>query len=354
MTLVDTLALLRDALRAKDKINARIEALDNQVTPEGGNTEKTRSQLTKQTRLLSSAEGDVIKIQKMLAREIEASRSIVSTAESELQLLEERHKSGEMTDVAHAKQARALEKTAAAARARVEIREKAQRAESASDLNWLASVPAIQRKPDVPQQIGEGDISDARVPDWPGASVPERIQMLWREGKKSHSRRPIIISGIVMGVLALAALGLVIVSNSGPHRTAEDYLGEGEVLVPILVDDMQGVRNLDFSLKYDPELLTAVSVVQDKVGRLSVMQYDIDLDGNLDVSLRDVTGITGTGAIVIVRFRANDTAEAQAALEFALVSAIDVLTLEERPSLGDDGWINTATLEVHPPVLRFP
>ena len=354
MTLVDTLAILREALRARDRVRRQIDKLDNQAPPEGGNIEKRQLQRAKLTAQVSRTDKDIDTLRDTLAREIEASRSIVSATESELHHLDERHESGEITDAAHGKQARALERTLSDARARIEVREKAQRAESASDLDWLVSVPAAQRKPDAPQQIGEGDISDARIPDWPGASVPERIQMLWREGKKSHSRRPIIISGIVTGVLAFMVLGLVILSSMSPHRTAQDYLGKSEVLVPVLVDDMQGVRNLDFTLEYDPELLTAVSVVQDEVGRLSMMQYDIDSAGSLEVSVRDVTGITGTGAIVIIRFRANDAVEEQATLEFTSVSATDVLTLQSRQALGEDGWIDTATLETNPPVLRFP
>ncbi len=234
------------------------------------------------------------------------------------------------------------------------MRERAQKAESASDLSWLASLSPEQRKPDGERQIGERDLHDARVPDWPGASVPERIQMLWRDGKKPHSRRPIVISAIAVGVLAIIVLGAVIASSMTNEKTAQDFLGKGEVLVPVLVEDMQGVRNLDFTLEYDPDLLTAISVVQDQVGRLSVMQYDIDRSGTVQIGVRDVTGISGTGAIVVIRFRANDAATERAVLHFSSVSATDVNTLEERPSVGDDGWIDTATLESQAPVVHFP
>jgi hypothetical protein len=351
--LVDTLAVLRDALRARDRITRQLEELDARVIPAGGDTKKRQSQMARLAAQLSTVDSDIKELHDVLAREIEASGAIVGGAENELTILEERHASGAITDASYDKQVRALGRTISAGRARREIRERAQRAESAAGLNWLASIPADQRKPDRLQQIGESDVSDARVPDWPGASVPERVQMLWREGKKSHSRRPIIISGIVVGVMALIVVGLVIVSNFTSDKTAADYLGEGDVLVPVLVDNMQDVRNLDFTIQYDPQSVTAMSVIQDEVGRLSVMEYDIN-EGQLTVSLRDVTGITGTGAVVIVRFKANQSVAEQAALQFASVSATDVSTLEDRPVLGIDGWIDTATLEVSAPVLAFP
>ncbi len=353
MTLVDTLALLRDALRARDKVKKQIGTLDDHEIP-AGTDKKKPSQLAKLTAELGAADVQIGKLHAALAREIEASQTVIGGVEEELALLEERHESGKVTDANYARQVAALEKTKSAAGERIEIREKAQRAESATDLAWLATLPAAQRKADRTQQISENDISEARVPDWPGASVPERIQMLLREGRRSHSRGPIIISTIVVGAIAIIVLGLVIVSNLTSPRTAADYLEPGDVLIPVIVDDMQDVRNLDFTLQYDPQLLTAVSIVQDKVGRLSVMEYDIDPAGQLKVSVRDVTGITGSGAIVIIRFKANDAVEEQAELGFASVSATDVLTLEDRPAVGEDGWIDTVTLQSSPPVLRFP
>jgi hypothetical protein len=85
-----------------------------------------------------------------------------------------------------------------------------------------------------------------------------------------------------------------------------------------------------------------------------VMQYDINHSGHVTVAIRDVVGISGTGTIIIARFKTAESAEGLASLKLTSISATDVTTLLPRPVEGDDGWINTGTLEVLAPVLRFP
>jgi len=344
----DTLTQLRDALRKRDKARAQLQALQSQLPTGESDHQKRQAELEKLTSKLSSAGGDVSKRRESLAQEIDASRSVVSAAEDELRDLNERHDAGDIPERAYGRAVPAIRARIAGAEARIQIREKALAAESAKELDWLDKLTIAQRKADVPPQTG------GPATDWQGATVPERIMMLWRESKKPQSRRPIVISSIVLGVLALSVLAVVLVGGATSDTTMEDYLGRGEVLVPVLVQDMEGVRSLEFTLQYDPQLLTGMSVIQDEVGRLSVMQYDIDRDGHLRVTVRDVTGITGTGALIIIRFKVNELVEEQAPLEFVSVAATDVQTLQPRPAQGENGWVNTSTLEVYAPVLRFP
>jgi hypothetical protein len=344
----DTLSQLRDALRARDKAKTQLRALESQLSTGVAENRTRQAELEKLTSKTSSKDSNVSRRRESLAHEMEASRSVISAAEDELRGLNERHDAGEVSDRAYGRAVPAIRARIAGAEARIQMREKALAAESAKELDWLDKLTIAQRRADVPPQ------TDGRSTDWPGASVPERIMMLWRESKKPQSRRPIVISSIVVGVLALIVIAVVLVGGATSDTTMEDYLGRGEVLVPVLVQDMEGVRSLEFTLQYDPQLLTGMSVIQDEVGRLSVMQYDIDRDGRLRVSVRDVTGITGTGSLIIIRFKVNELVEEQAPMEFISVAATDVQTLQPRPAQGENGWVNTSTLEVYAPVLRFP
>ena len=178
--------------------------------------------------------------------------------------------------------------------------------------------------------------------------------MLWRESKKPNSRRSIIVSSVVVGVIAVLVLGVVFISSHLNPGDPADYLGVGEFLVPVVVDDAQNLRSLEITLEYDNTVVTAVSVIQGDVGRLAVMQYDIDKSGSVDMLVRDVTGIEGTGTILIVRFKTVEIVPGPTALRLASLSAIDSRTMQDMPVQGEDGWVNTGTRDVQSPAIRFP
>jgi hypothetical protein len=125
-------------------------------------------------------------------------------------------------------------------------------------------------------------------------------------------------------------------------------------MVPVLIEDAEHLRNLEFTVAYDPDVLAGVSVVQDEVARLAVMQYDILKSGEVNIQVRDVVGINGSGSIVIIRFRTSEIVPEPSPLRLVSLSAVDVRTMMERPIEGEDGWVNTETLDVLAPVLRFP
>ena len=347
--MADTLDRLKDALQARDKAREQALVLETQRTEEDGVGQQLESQLKKHSERLSVIDKAILRLRQVLAQQIEESRAVAAATETALRAIEVRRSTGDIAPGSYSSQEQVLRSRLEDAAARIEIREKAVQAESAADLDWLESVPAAHRAIESAQ--GQREL---RVADWPGTSVPERVAMLWRESKKPHSRRPIITSAAIVAVLSLIVFGAILVSRAGDTKSIEDYLGEGEVLVPVLVEDMEGVRTLDFTLAYDPQLVTGISVIQSEVGRLSVMEYDVDSDGRLTVGIRDAMGLSGTGTILVVRFRANEQAEGPATLEFTQVEATDARTMLERPVEGQDGRIDTATLEVVAPVLRFP
>jgi len=354
VTLADTLAQLKDVLAAHDEARARLQELENQANGEGGPGKRLGSNLRKQSERISAMADRERILRDSVEREMEQSRSAAAATEAELHDLEGRYGSGQVRDAAYETESQGLRSRLTDARARIAVREKALQAKSAKDLDWLDSVPAAHRSAEASGQTATQGTSDVRFTDWPGASVPERIAMLWRESKKPASRRSIAVSTAVVGVISIILVTVVLISGHLNPRSADDYLGEGEFLVPVLVDSAEYVRNLEFTLEYDSEVLTAVSIIQGDVGRLAVMQYDVYRPGALDVLLRDVTGIAGSGSIVIIRFKTNEAAPDPTPLQFASLSAVDSRTMQDMPVQGENGWINTGTLDVQAPVVRFP
>jgi hypothetical protein len=354
VTLADTLAQLKDVLVARDEARTRLHQLEAQAKGGGEADKRLSSNLRKQSERLSTLHDRERTLRESIGRETEQSRTAAADLEVALHDLEVRHSSRQVMDAAYEMEAHQLRARRADSEARIAVREKALQAETAKDLDWLDSVPTVHRMAEGGQQPGAHGASSVAPSEWPGASVPERIVMLWRESKKPNSRRSIVVSSIVVGAIAILVLGVVIISSHLNPRDPADYLGVGEFLVPILVDDAQHLRNLELTLEYDNEVVTAVSVVQGDVGRLAVMQYDIYKPGRVEVLLRDVTGIEGTGSILIVRFKTNEIVPGPTALRFASLSAVDSRTMQDMPVQGEDGWVNTGTRDVQSPVIRFP
>ena len=347
--MADTLGQLKTILRARDEGRARLEELESKTNREDTQSKRLQADLSKQSERLSAMDERVRTLRQALTRESEAARAAITEADAELHALEDRRGSGQVMDAAYEVGARSLRIRRTDAEARIAVREKALEADSAKELDWLDSVPPEHRGADSTQGIDETSISD-----FPGPSVPARIAMLWRESKRPQSRSSIRTSAIVVGALTLLVVGAVVISSSLNPRDPTDYLREGEFLVPVMVEEAQHIRNLQFTLEYDTEVVAGVSVIQGDVGRLAVMQYDVDRSGRIEVLVRDVTGIDGSGSLVIMRFKTVTVVPEPAPLRFTSLNAIDSRTLLERPVLGDDGWINTEQLDTLAPVLRFP
>ena len=353
--MADTLTQLTHVLRDRDDLRESIRKLEREAAESTGKADKASSKLEKQAERLSATEKALDEARKAVADEMAASRLAVEKLEAEVQDLEARHISGEVADeAAYEQQSEVLQGRVRAAAGRAEVREKALQAESAKELNWLSRTPFEHLVSEEDAQQAEQSKKEARFSEFPGLSVPERIMMLRRESRKPQSRRTIVRSAILLGILTVVVLGVAFVSSKANPRDASDFLGEGDFLVPVLVENAEYVRVLEFTLQYDTDLVRGVSVVQGDVGRLAFMQYDVDPDGTIEVLLRDVLGIEGTGSIVIVRFTARDVLPEPIPVSFASVHAQDVRTMEDMPVEGDDGWINTETLDVLAPVIRFP
>ena len=354
VTVADTLNQLRNLLAARDEARVRVDTAAARAAEEGSVQKRLQADLRRETDRLSAMEDKVHEVRDSISREIELARTSRTEANESLAQLHALHDSGGLPEEAFALRQEELSARIEHMEGQIATGLRALQAESAHDLNWLDAVGEEHRlgaETEVAPALKPGSLS---ISEFPGASVPERIAMLWRESKKPQSRRAIIVSTATVSIITVLVLAVVLISGNLNPRGPADYLGKGEVLVPVLVDKAENVRSLEFTLQYDPTILTGISVVQSDVGRLAVMQYDIDKSGEVKVLLRDITGIDGSGSIVIMRFKVNEVEPNPSPVKFAALDAVDSVTIEPRPADGEDGWVNTLNLDVRAPVVRFP
>lgn len=352
--MADTLEKLKLLLAARDEARIRLVGLEARAKEKGGADNRLKSEIRRQAERLSAMDEKAHQLRDSISRNTERARTSHKEATESLASLHALHGSGGITEEAFSARQQELAALITDTEEQVEVGTRAMLADSASDLDWLATVPAGHR-PATAAEPGRGQKpGEMTISEFPGASVPERIAMLWRESKKPQSRRSVLISTAVVAIFTVLVFAVVLISGHFNPKSPTDYLGKGEVLVPVLVDRAENVRNLEFTLQYDPAFLSGMSVVQGDVGRLAVMQYDIHRSGKVEVLLRDITGIDGSGSIVVMRFRVNDFEPDPTPLTFVSLKAVDSVTLEAKPAEGDDGWIDTLKLDVLAPVVRFP
>jgi hypothetical protein len=349
----DSLARFRRELADRNEARKKLQSIEADST-QNGDEASQQKKLSRQRSHVAKLEEAVHGLRSELTRDASQLRQSASRDRKEMEELEACHAAGKVGEASYRTEQYRLRLGIADAESRADLLEHASSAESAAEVRALETAAVTRPTDSESPEAAIQRFTEPRGMDWPGVTVPERIVMLWRESKKSSSRRSIIVSASVVAALTLILLGVVLVSGALEPRDAADYLGKGEVMVPVLIEDAEHLRNLEFTVAYDPDVLTGVSVVQDEVARLAVMQYDILKSGEVNIQVRDVVGINGSGSIVIIRFRTSEIVPEPSPLRLVSLSAVDVRTMMERPIEGEDGWVNTETLDVLAPVLRFP
>ncbi len=351
----ETLRELRDALHIRDILLGQLQQVDTRLIQNEEKDPKLQNRRNGLVRRLSSSDDSISKLRTTLLEQADQARAALADAEQSLRELDERLRDGMITDAAHQKRARAFRGRINTLSAQASLLESVCSAESAPEMDRLRT-EAITNS-----DVSVSDKTDAimrryterRPIDWPGASVPERLGMVWRDGKKQRSRRSILTSAGIIGVLTLVVIGALLISGASRERDATEFLAAGEVLVPVHVEGAHAVREMTFTLAYDPNQVTGVSVIQGEVGRLAVMQYDFHRSGNLNVTIRDVVGVSGTGEMLIARFRTAEDAEGLIPLTFASIEATDARSGEDLPVSSEAGWIDAESLQVSPPTVRY-
>jgi len=284
-----------------------------------------------------------------LRTDIESSQRTAETLRSEIAAVEQQLASGEPYTDKYEREQVKLRQRLTRAEANEELLKQAAGTESSEELTKI--VASMEEEP-VRDEDGF-PIGRATYTDFPGMTVPERLILLFREIKKNpHTKRPVIISAATIGALILALFGVLIVSGmrNDPGNTP-NILGRGDVLAPVLVDGAEDVGRFEVTLTYDAEVLTALSVQPGSLASSGLLERNVSTPGTVTFSIADTTGITGSGELVIIRFRTNHIVVDPAPLTLSSVSVYDVHSLDELALEEEDGWIDTGNLSVMAPVL---
>lgn len=101
-----------------------------------------------------------------------------------------------------------------------------------------------------------------------------------------------------------------------------------EVSVPVSVRDCEGLSGLSFNLRYQPDLLEFVDVVEGPLLREGLLEHQLQEPGLLKIDLLPDQTITGNGELLAVTFRAVGEAGKTAELTLEQLLAADDLTRE--------------------------
>ena len=195
-------------------------------------------------------------------------------------------------------------------------------------------------------------MESSRFGDWPGPSVPERLMMLFKEARSPGSKKPILISGGIMAILALVILGSVTISMLRSDQTNANPIGVGEAVVPILIDSADEATAIEVTIEYDETVLTAREVRKGLMGTLGKIASDVSMPGTVTFAVTDKAGIVGSGDLVLILFKADHIAPDP--VDIVIVSASAVNKNGEEASLRvEHGWLETGALVNYAPTIHF-
>jgi len=195
-------------------------------------------------------------------------------------------------------------------------------------------------------------LESSRFGDWPGPSVPERLIMLFKEARQPGSKKPILFSGGLMLALAAVILGTVTVAMLTGDRTDANPIGVGEAVVPVLIDSANEAVSIEVTLEYDEDVLTARDVRQGLMSTLGKVAFDVSIPGTASFAVQDKAGIVGSGDLVLIVFKVEQTVSEPT--DLIIVSAIATnRDGSEAVIKGENGWLDTDALVNYAPVLHF-
>ncbi len=189
--------------------------------------------------------------------------------------------------------------------------------------------------------------------EFPGVSVPERLYMLFREARNPEAKRPIAVSAIVLAVLTAIVIGVVAISSAFADDTTVDVVGRGEVLVPVIGENLAGVGHMTFTLDYDEEVLSAVEVVPGVLSRARTVTSDLTQDGTVSIDIVSTYGFDASGELVLVVFSVDDIVTESTDVNISTASALGLDEGSELNIETANGWVDTVTFDVFAPVIRI-
>jgi hypothetical protein len=121
------------------------------------------------------------------------------------------------------------------------------------------------------------------------------------------------------------------------------------VEVPIDVEGASDVGSMSIVMKYDPDVLTAVTVEAGKLSKNALIEANTAREGEVMIALIDSSGMNGDGAVAIISFEVTDDVGSTSplTLEKVSVSSVDMVEIitttesgtfnVEEAKLGDAG-----------------
>jgi hypothetical protein len=347
---LDTLARLRDALVVRDYARTELKALEGDTARAARQPKALADDVRRQISRIAGLDRDVEELRAKLVSEKQKAETEKTRTEEALAALA----AGQGAPQAGGKEEAALRDRLAKVTAKLAAMENGISAQSPQDLPAAVGVSGRDRTTaDIMQDPALSRYTHVDSLHWPGATVPERLIMLFKESKESDSRRPIVISSIVIAVITIVMLGVTLISGALNPADGRSPIGKGELFVPVLVADADDVGTLEMTIEFDEAVLTAITATPGPIATGAVVECNTETPGKMTLRLVDVTGTSGSGAVMLLRFAVDDIVLEAAVLDVTATSASGSMTMAPIAVEFEDGSINTATLESVAPVVRF-
>ena len=131
---------------------------------------------------------------------------------------------------------------------------------------------------------------------------------------------------ILVGVLCLVPLA----SAAGLTVSVRDTTGApgDAVEVPIELEGASDVGSMSIVLRYDPDVLMAVTVEGDELGKNAMIEVNTARAGEVIIALADSSGMNGDGAAAIISFDVTGDVGSTSPLTLEKVSVSNVDMVE--------------------------
>ncbi len=344
---LDSLQQLRNTLQDRAKADADLNA----VLGKKQKSARDEAAIARRTERLAAREASLAEARASIEHELNKARQVETEVRGKPDGAQPAQANGEPSRPDAGAEEQLLSNEIKRAEARVRILEAAHAVETTGEFDALLTRNAGVLA-DEPKPFHHGA---AGFVDWPGMSVPERLMILVRETRRNpQTKRPIIISAAAVGAIALIIFGLAVVS--GLRNDAGDtsgLLGRGEVLVPVLIDGAVDAGEIELTIEYDGEILTARDLISGELARGADIDYDITTDGTVTLAVANSGGITGSGKLVLIFFRTDHIVVDPVALTVSHAAVHGLEGNGELPVESEDGWVDTNNMTCYAPVLRL-
>lgn len=151
-----------------------------------------------------------------------------------------------------------------------------------------------------------------------------------------------------IAILLVSAVGLL----SFSCECGKDKDVAGDIAVPINIQSSDNIGSVDIVLTYDSEVLEVTNVIAGELAQDSMMEFNIQNLGRVNIGVIDTDGISGDGILAIVGFSVIDKA-GTSHLKLESVKTHDVTTLIDVINITTDGLFRAEENYLEAPGISF-